>query len=219
MKLCSERTAVHTSLQLSHPEHLHLPNSAFSPYLGADQEWYPQLWQRKAGCGPTTASHLVLYNAKNHPSLGLQSADTKDEMVALMETLWTYITPGIMGVHLVSQFKRGLERYISDRALPVSVASLALAKDKSRRADLDEVKAFLVASLSDDQPVAFLNLSSGEVDNLDPWHWVTIVGLEQEYEEGRLLVEVYDGGRRWIIDLTTWYHTTTRSAGFARLVL
>jgi hypothetical protein len=219
MKWSSEMIAVHMSKRIAQPNHLHLKSGAADPYLGADQEWYTQLWQRKAGCGPTTASNLVAYNANVHPSLGLQPIRAKEEMLTLMEAMWTYITPGIMGVHLVSQFKRGLERFLAEHKLPVSVASLALAKDQKQRAELDDVKAFLLSSLSDDQPVAFLNLSSGEVSNLDPWHWVTIVGLQQDREEGPLLVEVYDAGRLWLIDLTTWYHTTTRSAGFARLVV
>lgn len=211
--------SVHSSLRLAHLEHLYLHAGSSSRFLGADQEWYPQLWQRKAGCGPTTASNLVAYNANAHPSLGLNPITEKHGMIALMETMWTYITPGIMGVHLVSQFSRGLERYLTDRKLPLRVASLALAKDRKQRVGFDEVKEFLLSSLADNQPVAFLNLSNGEVENLDPWHWVTIVGLEQEEEGGSLVVEVYDAGKRWLIDLTTWYYTTTRSAGFARLVM
>ncbi len=210
---------MHTLKQLDHLEHLQLQSDSTLRFLGADQEWYPQLWQRKAGCGPTTASNLVAYNGNGHPSLGLQPITEKDGMVALMETMWTYITPGIMGVHLVSQFTRGLERYLADYKLPLRVASLALAKDRRQRAGFDEVEAFLLSSLADNQPVAFLNLSNGEVENLDPWHWVTIVGLQQEVEGGKLVVQVYDAGKRWLIDLTTWYHTTTRSAGFARLVM
>ena len=28
---------------------------------GANQEWYGDLWQRKAGCGPTAAASLIFY--------------------------------------------------------------------------------------------------------------------------------------------------------------
>ena len=30
-------------------------------YRGGDQEWYPDVWQRRAGCGPTCAAALLSY--------------------------------------------------------------------------------------------------------------------------------------------------------------
>ena len=33
-------------------------------WVGADQAWYPDAWQQKAGCGPTSAAMLVTYLAQ-----------------------------------------------------------------------------------------------------------------------------------------------------------
>jgi hypothetical protein len=75
------------------------------------------------------------------------------------------------------------------------------------------VLEFIQESLLLDQPVAFLNLHHGEVLNLDSWHWVTIVALDAE--SGR--IRVYDGGKKWDIDLHLWYRTTPRAGGFVAI--
>ncbi|MEA5028155.1 MAG: hypothetical protein VB056_04680 [Sphaerochaeta associata] len=197
------------TLFLKHPEYLTVQDEQGALYHGADQEWFGLLWQRKAGCGPTTASHLVLYNRSGSPPI------PKNDMVGLMETMWTHITHGIMGVHLVSQFTKGLKEYLDEQSLLYSITSLKVLKDRSRRVSFEQITAFIEQELQADQPVAFLNLSAGEVKNLDSWHWVTIVGLERR--ESKTYIHVYDGGTQWVIDLRLWYETTTRSGGFASL--
>ena len=47
--------------KLSHPEYLTLTGPDGTRYRGGDQEWYHDLWQRRAGCGPTTAAALLSY--------------------------------------------------------------------------------------------------------------------------------------------------------------
>ena len=197
------------TLFLKHPEYLTVLDEQGALYHGADQEWFGLLWQRKAGCGPTTASHLVLYNRSGSRPI------PKNDMVGLMETMWTHITPGIMGVHLVSQFTKGLKEYLDEQSLLYSITSLKVLKDRSRRVSFEQITAFIEQELQADQPVAFLNLSAGEVKNLDSWHWVTIVGLERR--ESETYIHVYDGGTQWVINLRLWYETTTRSGGFASL--
>ncbi len=194
---------------LKHPEYLTVMDELEELHYGADQEWFPLLWQRKAGCGPTTASHLAVYNCfSEHPI-------RKSSMVDLMEQMWTHITPGIMGVHLVGQFSKGLQQYLDERGQSFQVDSLHVAKDRTKRVSFASIIDFIAHALHSDQPVAFLNLSAGGVKNLDSWHWVTIVGLESCADQ--VLIHVYDGGRQWVIDLKLWYETTTRSAGFACL--
>lgn len=197
------------ALFLKHPEYLTIVDERGMLYHGADQQWFPLVWQRKAGCGPTTASNLVLYNRHQASPIG------KTDMVRLMENMWNHITPGIMGVHLVSIFTKGLDEHLAEQSLAYSIASLQVAKDRFSRASFEDITAFIEQALRSDQPVAFLNLSAGEVKNLDSWHWVTIVGLEQR--DGEVFIHVYDGGTQWVIDLKLWYETTTRSGGFVCL--
>ncbi len=99
------------ALFLKHPEYLTIVDETGMRYHGADQEWFPLVWQRKAGCGPTTASNLVLYNRHQASPIG------KTDMVRLMENMWNHITPGIMGVHLVSIFTKGLDEHLAEQSL------------------------------------------------------------------------------------------------------
>lgn len=66
-------------------------------WRGADQEWYADEWQRKAGCGPTTASHLVSYLADTRPGWGdlyPSHSRRKRDFLALMNEMWEHVTPG-----------------------------------------------------------------------------------------------------------------------------
>lgn len=208
---------MYRSIALDNVEHLHLTDGEGHLYHGADQEWYPLSWQRRAGCGPTTASQLLLYNSRSYPELGLMSVKDKDGMVALMEEVWSYITPGIMGVHLVSHFTKGLERYLADHNIERTVISLAIPKAREARPSFDEVVDFITRSLKAGQPVAFLNLGSGGIENLDPWHWVTVVGLFQVREESPVMLNIYDAGNSFPIEFSLWYALTGRSSGFVSL--
>ena len=208
---------MYRSIALDNVEHLHLTDGEGHLYHGADQEWYPLSWQRRAGCGPTTASQLLLYNSRTYPELGLMTVTDKDGMVALMEEVWTYITPGLMGVHLVSHFTRGLERYLAAHTIDRTVVSLAIPKEREARPFLDEVVAFITKSLQAGQPVAFLNLDSSGIRNLDPWHWVTVVGLFQVSEGSPVMLTIYDAGESFPIEFSLWYETTGRSSGFVTL--
>ncbi|MDK2859503.1 MAG: hypothetical protein PWP25_689 [Sphaerochaeta sp.] len=197
-------------LSLKHPEYLHI-HSGDTLYYGADQEWFPLSWQRRAGCGPTTATHLVLYNLGKHK--GEPAAAAQDQAVALMQQLWTHVTPTLMGVHLVSQFTKGLSSALTEQHINGEVVGFSLPKAKEARPPFPEVLNFIKESLSLDQPVAFLNLHHGDVMNLDSWHWVTIVALDADSG----LIHVYDGGKKWAIDLALWYKTTPRAGGFASI--
>lgn len=197
-------------LSLKHPEYLHIRTEE-TVYYGADQEWFPQSWQRRAGCGPTTASHLVLYNLVKRQ--GVSAVTDQKQMVTLMQQLWNHVTPTLMGVHLVSQFTKGLISALPEQLIDGEVESLSLPKAREVRPPFSMVVEFIQESLLRDQPVAFLNLHHGEVLNLDSWHWVTIVALDAE--SGR--IRVYDGGKEWDIDLHLWYRTTPRSGGFAAI--
>ena len=44
---------------LTHTERLTITGPQGETYQGGDQEWYRDLWQRRAGCGPTTAAALL----------------------------------------------------------------------------------------------------------------------------------------------------------------
>ena len=87
--------------KLSHPEYLTLTGLDGTQYRGGDQEWYHDLWQRRAGCGPTTAAALLSYLAQAHPVLAPMApgeAHTQAGFLAYMEAVWPYVTPGSRGL-------------------------------------------------------------------------------------------------------------------------
>lgn len=168
------------------------------------------LWQRRAGCGPTTASNLMLYfQQRLHPK-----RVQKEEAIQLMQEMWKLITPGIMGVHLLSQFTKGFDAYLASTSFELQAHTLKISRAKERRPSLSEVVDFLISSFKADSPVAFLNLSRGSLTNLDEWHWVTLVGIEGEEEGQGVSVTVYDAALSWKIDLGSWLESTTRGGGF-----
>jgi len=195
---------------IHNPENLYIHDKGGGFVYGSDQEWYPTLWQRRAGCGPTTASNLMLYfQQKQNPRL-LE----KEEALLMMQELWRLVTPGIMGVHLLSQFTKGVEAFLPKVPYALKEQTLKIAKAKGERPSLANVVDFLVSSFEADSPVAFLNLSKGALPNLDEWHWVTLVGVEQQGEGERVYATLYDASLTWKIDLGLWLETTTRGGGF-----
>ncbi|HKL59339.1 MAG TPA: hypothetical protein VJ863_05530, partial [Sphaerochaeta sp.] len=195
---------------IRNPEYLYIHDTGDSFVYGADQEWYPMLWQRRAGCGPTTASNLMLYfQQKNKPRL-LE----KEEAILMMQEVWKLVTPGIMGVHLLSQFTKGVEIFLPKLPFALTEQTLKIPRAKEKRPSLASVVAFLIAAFENDSPVAFLNLSKGTLSNLDEWHWVTLVGIEQAGEDKPVYATLYDASLTWKIDLGLWLETTTRGGGF-----
>ena len=193
---------------IHNPEYLYIHDKGGTFAYGLDQEWYPMLWQRRAGCGPTTASTMMLYYQQRQNPRQVE----KEEAILLMQQLWSLVTPGILGVHLLSQFTKGVGVFLPKLPYAMREQTLKIPKAKEKRPSLAKVVDFLVASFEADSPVAFLNLSKGALSNLDEWHWVTLVAVEQEGEG--VYATLYDAALTWKIDLGLWLETTTRGGGF-----
>ena len=66
-------------------------------WQGADQLWYADEWQQKAGCGPTAAAVMASYLAQTRHScapLYPSGSWERRDVLALMEELWGSLTPG-----------------------------------------------------------------------------------------------------------------------------
>ncbi len=174
-------------------------------YFGCDQEWYSAKWARQAGCGPTAATNLALYQLKRNNL-------SKEETVQMMETFFTFITPGFGGVNKILMFEEGISNYFKGS---FDVVSLAVDKKKEKRIQYDELKDYLNRAIDDDQPVAFLNLSNGLEKRLDYWHWVTIVGYDDQTDE----ILFSDAGEKKSANIKLWFETTKNNGGFVRLKL
>ena len=73
---------------------------------------------------------------------------------------------------------------------------------------------FIEDGLSQDSPIAFLNLCNGDECSLEPWHWVTIIALNSTDDGTRATIDILDEGRVKRIDLRLWYDSTVLGGGF-----
>jgi hypothetical protein len=197
---------------------LEMADGAGKLWYGADQSWYREAFQKRAGCGPTTAAHLVWYLAGGHGGCAALCeragfAPDKDGFLPLMQKMWSYVTPGPMGVNRTSILVQGAERYGADQGVPLTARALPVPALPSIRPSLGQTAQFLAGALKCDLPVAFLNLSNGRLTNLDSWHWVTIVAFSPDIF-GAL---IYDNGHRREINLKEWLGTTLLGGGFVAL--
>lgn len=187
-------------------------------YYGCSQEWYNTLWQRRSGCGPTTASNIILYINYSHNNFHLgQTSYKKKNCLLLMEQIWEYVTPTKQGIPTTRMFYEKVLSYTKSKDIDVEFAYCDLPEDRLNRPKLSEVLSFLEGALSKDAPIAFLNLCNGDEKHLEEWHWVTIISLEYTEDGQNIFINILDEGLIKKIDLSLWYNTTTKGGGFVYL--
>ena len=190
-------------------ENIHVVDHSGLEYFGCDQNWYSSEWQQISGCGPSTAATLLLYLQKSGKiDLPVQGIEQKDCML-LMETVWSHVTPTPDGIYLIAQFCAGIDSFARSHGFSLNCQSLDIPEPAAARPPITDAVAFIASGLDHDCPIAFLNLSSGDVNNLEEWHWVTIVALETDESQGQVVVTIFDGDRSDKIDFRRWYQTTT----------
>lgn len=183
-------------------------------YHGGSQEWYAEHWQRQAGCGPTNCANILWYLAQTKPGAGAlcpYSAGQKSEFLRLMQDVWGFVTPGHMGLNTTELFVNGAKRYGEERGVALAAQALEIPPLQLGARNYDETAAFVEAALQKSLPVAFLNLSNGTLENLDSWHWVTLVALQ-----GDRAMMLDQGEANWI-ELRQWVSTSIMGGGFAVL--
>lgn len=200
---------------ISWPEVLSLRQEARKSCRGAKQEWFPTDWQRKAGCGPTTAATMAAYLSHVRPELTAlypSGSQNKADFLELMERMWQHVTPGRKGVNSLRMFTDGFKSFAAERQCMIHTRELDIPRLRILRPSFSQCVAFIRTGLSCDCPVAFLNFSRGRVHNLDSWHWVPIIAMEQQ-ENGQTLCSILDGGRERKIDFRLWYMTSMTGGG------
>ena len=189
-------------------------------YFGCDQEWYPTEWQKKSGCGPATACNLLLYlkylklNDEN-----VINNSSKEFALLQMEEVWRYITPSENGIATTKMFCRELDNYYKSKGLEIDCYSFEIPKEKYLRPDFKDALRFIENAMLADSPVAFLNLCNGDIQDLDRWHWVSIVSLEFDENGKAANVEIIDEGIIKKIDFYLWYNTTKLGGGLVYVQL
>jgi len=184
-------------------------------HYGCSQEWYATEWQRLTGCGPTAVCNIIWYLNHIRPVLGLdRDCSGKEELLSFMEEIWTHVTPSTEGIPTTRMLCDSVMAYSKAKGLTVEYWVCDVPERKAARPAWTDVVRFLERALSEDSPIAFLNLCNGDVTNLELWHWVTIISLDYAEDGTDACVGILDGGIIKIINLSQWLATTTLGGGF-----
>jgi hypothetical protein len=204
--------SIHLATGLSRPELIEITDAGqVQFYFGCDQDWYMDVWQRRAGCGPCTAATVLYYLARRKPGLNrLYTAvsHSREDFTRFMEEIWHYVTPGRMGVNEAAILSEGVRSYAATHK--ISLKPMIFKVPGIQQAECRpfiEFIGFIRTGLLQDCPVAFLNLSNGKLTNLDSWHWVTVTSLATG-EDNTFQATISDSGERKEIDLELWHRTT-----------
>lgn len=199
-----------SSVGILKPDNLLIHENDFS-HFGGNQDWFSERWQQQAGCGPTNAANLIWYHSQKSPDyqrLCPYQAARKEEFIMLMEDVWNYVTPGNMGVNSTEIFRDGVLTYGKDHGIILQAKTLEVAGLTSMKRNYEKIREFVTEALSKDLAVAFLNLSNGTLQNLDSWHWVTVVAMNGEE------ALIYDQGKAFWINMRKWTNTSLMGGGF-----
>ena len=194
------------TLTLAHSEFFEIMTPTGTA-IGGSQDWYPEERPRRAGCGPVAASNIMWYMSRLRPEwrrLCDVSSRDKPSFIRLMQEMYNYVTPGQRGVNTSAIFTDGAVRFGAAHGVTLTPRVLEIPELLRRRPSWDAVCDFISAALSENRPVAFLNLSNGALQNLENWHWVTIFALDA----GAKTVSVSDQEKVLSIDLAKWLETT-----------
>jgi hypothetical protein len=182
--------------------------------VGGDQEWYSDPWQKRAGCGPVAASNIIWYLTRSQcHGLCPISEGNREEFIELMKVMFDCVTPTMRGVHSGQLFVTGMKKYMKTSPFCMDAHILKIPRSRTQRPAWEHCADFVRSSIELDNPVAFLNLSSGDIEVLDSWHWVTI--LEIDPATGH--VTISDQSKSNDIDLSLWLRSTQLGGAFVSL--
>lgn len=187
---------------------IHRVDAAGDEYFGCDQNWFRTEWQQMAGCGPSTAATLLMYlkeNGRIHLPMDILA---KQDCLLLMEVVWNHVTPTPNGIYLIEQFCGGIESFAAFHELHIDCRALSIPAEGQSRPLLADAINFMIEALTLDTPIAFLNLCNGDVEDLEEWHWVTLVALETDPDHTEAIATLFDGDKSSRFDFARWHETT-----------
>ena len=205
------------SYEIIRPEHLHLFKDGLRLY-GCDHHWYPMKWRQKNGCGPATATNLLLYLNKKNNFYGLpyRNLDVCETLTA-MNDVYHFVRPPLLGPHTITQFMNGLEKLSEHYGISYKFYYLKISLLPNKRPTNQGVKQFIEHGIQKDVPIAFFRSASDEKDGINASQWVTIIGIKSDKETGSVLIQAYDQATPVEINLGKWLETSKTGGGFVYL--
>jgi hypothetical protein len=206
-------------VQLSDIEYFIITGHDGVEYYGGDQGWPNSVgFRNEAACGATTVSNIFSYFVRTHPELASlispapEALGVQDHFIHFMEQVYPYVQPTVIGV-MPGDFINGAVGYAREKGFEISTETLVVPSARKKRPSDEATARFIKEALSVNIPVAFLNLSNGSVKNLDSYHWVTIVAVDDE----AMTAAIIDNGLKLTIDLGKWLKKSTLGGAFVVL--
>lgn len=142
-------------------------------WYGGDQDWYPDRWQRMAGCASVAGANLAAFYDLCMPAAG--HIYQKQEFLEIMQQVYRYMRPGANGFPHVQKFADQFCAFARDHGRDFAAA---VARDWH---DSDTPRELICRELQAQNPVALLVLRhlAPELED-NTWHWMTITGYEAD---------------------------------------
>jgi hypothetical protein len=148
--------------------------------IAADQQWFRTLFHSISGCGPTTASVILMYMASVFPdqcrgAYPYELPAKKEDFVPFMEAVREYVKPGLHGLTDDGFFAEQTAAFAKKLGVPLaynrvmSSLTVGVAYGYIKKA-VDE--GYLPALL-------ILRNPARELDDFT-WHWMVITGYDDE---------------------------------------
>lgn len=182
-------------------------------YYGGNQKWFVgKDFVKDAACGATTCANILGYMSmhyEEYDAICNYDIHDKDDFTKFMKEIYPYVRPGFMGI-MPGDFVRGGVEFAETKGISLTSDLLTIPATNSKRPALEYMIKWISAAIEDDVPVAFLNLSSGRVKNLDGYHWVTIVAIDLD----KRTVKIVDNGKLLDVDIAKWLKKSTVGGAF-----
>lgn len=181
------------------------------PHYGYEQDWFPDRWQRLAGCGPTTGATMIAYlEGKERGEWPATWTAAQAKMVAF----WPYATPRMHGLYKTRWLMEGLNAYLADHCLTGRADMLNIPLLRPMRPAPARAMAFIGEALAEDMPLGFLDLHNGGNRNICSWHWTPLVALDDATGQAMIL----DEGRCIEFDFPEWLSASAFGGGLVRIL-
>ncbi|MDK2991760.1 MAG: hypothetical protein PWP48_993 [Clostridiales bacterium] len=173
-------------------------------FYGGDQAWWGKDSTKAGrGCGPVAAANITCYFARKNSTtwraLYAPSNMSKTSFLSHMNTLYSYLSPGVLGTWWEG-FTKGVEKFSSDRKAPL------VRVTNNWAFTLDNTSLYIKNGLKADSPVAMLNMQPfGDYEYKA--HWMTITEYSK-HSDGTRWVTVSTWGKKKVISYDDWFNST-----------
>lgn len=210
---------------LNHPEYLQVRDESQTDsklLWGADQTWCESKSLAKRACSLVTATHLTAYLARKlgqvslfrpyrfasraHGYIEASHVYTRSEMVEQLHDLSQVLKPGLLGLFRPSRYEAGLNSFFASRGMDYACESLSLSLFHRRSQDLfEDALDFIQEHLLLDVPVSFLLYDRGGSEQVESWHWVTVVGYRYDSDLNQHTLVLLDHNHWVEFDFGAWF--------------